>query len=111
MSNTDSATAPAGTDVPAGGPPVFNRSDLIILLGAGLATVLAGVSFYGKLSHILTFVLSAAAIAMLASLVGRCVERLADLPLVGMAYLRVESLLTPPGPWARQRAVPLAPRE
>ena len=40
-----------------------------------------------------------------------CVERLADLPLVGMAYLRVESLLTPPGPWARQRAVPLAPRE
>jgi lysyl-tRNA synthetase class 2 len=41
-----------------------------------------------------------------------CVERLADLPLVGMAYLRVESLLTPPGPWARQRAaVPLAPRD
>jgi lysyl-tRNA synthetase class 2 len=32
-----------------------------------------------------------------------CVERLGDLPLVGMAYLRVESLLTPPGPWARQR--------
>ena len=32
-----------------------------------------------------------------------CVERLADLPLVGVAYLRAESLLTPPGPWARQR--------
>jgi lysyl-tRNA synthetase class 2 len=32
-----------------------------------------------------------------------CVERLADLPLVGLSYLRVESLLTPPGPWARQR--------
>jgi lysyl-tRNA synthetase class 2 len=31
-----------------------------------------------------------------------CVERLADLPLVGVAYLRVESLLTPPGPWARR---------
>jgi len=32
-----------------------------------------------------------------------CVERRADLLLVGLAYLRVESLLTPPGPWARQR--------
>jgi lysyl-tRNA synthetase class 2 len=31
-----------------------------------------------------------------------CVERLADLPLVGVAYLRVESLLTPPGPWAKR---------
>jgi lysyl-tRNA synthetase class 2 len=31
-----------------------------------------------------------------------CVERLGDLPLVGVAYLRVESLLTPPGPWARR---------
>jgi lysyl-tRNA synthetase class 2 len=29
-----------------------------------------------------------------------CVERLADLPLVGLAYLHVESLLVPPGPWA-----------
>jgi hypothetical protein len=28
-------------------------------------------------------------------------ERLSDAPLVGFAYLRVESLLTPPGPWAR----------
>ena len=31
-----------------------------------------------------------------------CVECLSDLPLVGVAYLRVESLLTPPGPWARR---------
>jgi lysyl-tRNA synthetase, class II len=30
-----------------------------------------------------------------------CVERLTDLPLVAVAYLWVESLLTPPGPWAR----------
>ena len=37
-----------------------------------------------------------------------CVERRADLLLVGLAYLRVESLLTPPGPWARQRPVSLA---
>jgi len=32
-----------------------------------------------------------------------CVERLTDLPAVGLAYLHVESLLVPPGPWARPR--------
>jgi lysyl-tRNA synthetase, class II len=31
-----------------------------------------------------------------------CVERLSDLPLVGLAYLHVEQLLTPPGPWAKR---------
>jgi lysyl-tRNA synthetase, class II len=31
-----------------------------------------------------------------------CVERLTDLPLVGLAYLRVEQLLTPPAPWRRR---------
>jgi lysyl-tRNA synthetase, class II len=31
-----------------------------------------------------------------------CVERLADLPLIGFAYLRVEQLLTPPAPWRRR---------
>jgi lysyl-tRNA synthetase, class II len=30
-----------------------------------------------------------------------CVERWADLPASGLAYLHAESLLTPPGPWAR----------
>jgi lysyl-tRNA synthetase, class II len=30
-----------------------------------------------------------------------CLERLSDFPLVGLAYLRAESLLTPPGPWAK----------
>ena len=30
-----------------------------------------------------------------------CVERLTDFPLVGLAYLEAESLLTPPGPWVR----------
>jgi lysylphosphatidylglycerol synthetase-like protein (DUF2156 family) len=28
-----------------------------------------------------------------------CLERMGDLPVVGVAYLRAESLLTPPGPW------------
>lgn len=30
-----------------------------------------------------------------------CVGRLSDLPVVGLAYLHAESLLTPPGPWVR----------
>ena len=30
-----------------------------------------------------------------------CIERLSDFPLVGLAYLHAESLLTPPGPWAK----------
>jgi lysyl-tRNA synthetase class 2 len=33
-----------------------------------------------------------------------CVERIADLPLVGLAYLRLESLLVPPGPWTARRS-------
>jgi len=32
-----------------------------------------------------------------------CVERFGDLPAVGLAYLHAESLLVPPGPWARRR--------
>ena len=32
-----------------------------------------------------------------------CVERLTDLPAVGLAYLHVESLLVPPGPWTKRR--------
>ena len=31
-----------------------------------------------------------------------CVERLTDLPRVGLAYLHVEQLLVPPGPWSRR---------
>jgi lysyl-tRNA synthetase class 2 len=30
-----------------------------------------------------------------------CFERWSDLPLAGIAYLHAESLLTPPGPWAK----------
>jgi lysyl-tRNA synthetase class 2 len=32
-----------------------------------------------------------------------CVERLTDLPAVGLAYLHAESLLVPPGLWTRRR--------
>ena len=31
-----------------------------------------------------------------------CFERWTDAPLVGLAYLHVEQLLTPPGPWVRE---------
>jgi len=34
-----------------------------------------------------------------------CVEKLTDLPLVGLAYLHVEQLLVPPGKWARRERV------
>src|SRR3954454_932636 len=34
-----------------------------------------------------------------------CVERLSDLPLVGLAYLHLEQLLVPPGPWSRRERV------
>jgi lysyl-tRNA synthetase class 2 len=34
-----------------------------------------------------------------------CVEKLTDLPLVGLAYLHVEQLLVPPGPWTRRERV------
>jgi lysyl-tRNA synthetase, class II len=34
-----------------------------------------------------------------------CVERLGDVPLVALSYLLVESLLTPPGPWAKRPPV------
>jgi lysyl-tRNA synthetase class 2 len=32
-----------------------------------------------------------------------CFERWSDLPLAGLAYLQAESLLTPPGPWAKTK--------
>jgi lysyl-tRNA synthetase class 2 len=34
-----------------------------------------------------------------------CVEKISDLAVVGLAYLRVEQLLTPPRPFARKRVV------
>jgi lysyl-tRNA synthetase, class II len=34
-----------------------------------------------------------------------CVEKLTDLPLVGLAYLHVEQLLVPPGRWTRRERV------
>lgn len=56
----------------------LNRSDLVILLGGGLAIVAAGVTRYVHVPTLLAFVCSAIAVALLAALVGRSVEQLGD---------------------------------
>jgi len=58
--------------------PVLIRSDRIILGGAAALCVLAGVAHYGHWSSVVAFVVSAGAVAVLASLVGRSVEQLGD---------------------------------
>jgi Ca2+:H+ antiporter len=54
------------------------RSDLIILIGAAAAIVLAGLTRYSGGGSVLAFVCAAAAVALLAALVGRSVEQLGD---------------------------------
>jgi Ca2+:H+ antiporter len=59
-------------------PPGLHRSDRALLAGCVVAVVLAGAAHYGGLPAVPTFVLSAAAVAGLAALVGRSVEQLGD---------------------------------
>jgi Ca2+:H+ antiporter len=54
------------------------RSDLIVLGLAGALVVLAGVAHYGDWTAVVAFVVAAAAVCLLASLVGRSVEQLGD---------------------------------
>jgi len=65
------------TAAPAPGP-VLNRSDLVVLGLAGALVALAGVAHYGGWTAVAAFVVSAAAVCLLASLVGRSVEQLGD---------------------------------
>jgi Ca2+:H+ antiporter len=58
--------------------PVLIRSDKVILGGAAALCVLAGLAHYGSWNSVVAFVESAAAVAVLASLVGRSVEQLGD---------------------------------
>jgi Ca2+:H+ antiporter len=58
--------------------PVLVTSDKVILGGSAALCVLAGLAHYGSWNSVLTFVVSAAAVAMLASLVGLSVEQLGD---------------------------------
>jgi Ca2+:H+ antiporter len=57
---------------------VFSRRDKILLSLAGGTTVLAGVLHYASSSEVLNFVIAGAALAVLASLVGRSVDALGE---------------------------------
>jgi len=59
-------------------PAMFIRSDKVILAGSLAAIVAAGTAHYAGLNSVLAFVVSAAAVCLLASLVGRAVEQLGD---------------------------------
>jgi Ca2+:H+ antiporter len=58
--------------------PVLVGSDKVILGGSAALCVLAGVAHYAEWPSVLAFVVSAGAVAVLASLVGRSVEQLGD---------------------------------
>ncbi|UDY24379.1 calcium/proton exchanger [Nocardioides sp. Kera G14] len=58
--------------------PTFIRSDLILLGVGGLAVLLAGLSHYLDWGDAVSFLLSAVAVTVLASLVGRSVDQLGD---------------------------------
>jgi len=61
-----------------GASPVLIRSDKVVL-GGGLAfVVIAGLAHYAGWNSVLAFVVSAVAVCLLASLVGRSVEQLGD---------------------------------
>jgi Ca2+:H+ antiporter len=57
---------------------MFIRSDYIVLGGGAAAVVLAAITRYAGAGNVLPFVCSAAAVTLLASLVGRSVEQLGD---------------------------------
>jgi Ca2+:H+ antiporter len=56
----------------------FTRSDLVVLGGSAVGVIAAGVSRYAGAPSVLAFVVSALAVALLASVVGRSVEQLGD---------------------------------
>lgn len=56
----------------------FVRSDLVLLTGAAASVALAAVTRYAVGGDVVAFVCSAAAVALLASVVGRSVEQLGD---------------------------------
>ena len=57
---------------------VLSRSDRIVLGVAAVLCVVAGLAHYGGWNDIVAFLVSAGAVAVLASLVGRSVEQLGD---------------------------------
>jgi Ca2+:H+ antiporter len=59
-------------------PLTLSRSDKMILGGSAAGILISGLAHYLHVNSVIAFVLSAAAIAVLAAFVGRCVERLGD---------------------------------
>ena len=59
-------------------PRTFVRSDLLIIGGGAVAVALAGLTRFAGGGVVLTFLCAAAAVTLLASLVGRSVEQLGD---------------------------------
>jgi Ca2+:H+ antiporter len=58
--------------------PALVTSDKVVLGGGAALSVLAGVADYGHWNAVLAFVVSAGAVCLLASVVGRSVEQLGD---------------------------------
>ncbi|MGC4112825.1 MAG: calcium/proton exchanger [Nocardioides sp.] len=65
------------TGTPHPGPTLV-ASDKVVLGGGAALTVMAGVADYGHWNSVVAFVVSAAAVCLLASVVGRSVEQLGD---------------------------------
>src|SRR6476469_7270438 len=57
---------------------MLTRSDLVVLIGSAVAVALAGLTRFTNTGAIVPFVVAGAAVALLASLVGRSVEQLGD---------------------------------
>src|SRR5690349_2285265 len=62
----------------SGASPVLIRSDKVVLVGGAVLVVLAGIAHYGGWNSVVAFLVSAAAVTLLATLVGRSVEQLGD---------------------------------
>jgi Ca2+:H+ antiporter len=75
---TQTSTDSGATTGPQVASPVLNRADLAILAGCAISIALAGVTRYAHVNSIVAFLCSAVAVALLAALVGRCVDQLGD---------------------------------
>jgi len=58
--------------------PTFVTSDKVVLGGGAVLTMLAGIADYGHWGSVVAFLISAAAVCLLAAVVGRSVEQLGD---------------------------------
>jgi Ca2+:H+ antiporter len=77
VSETVAEAPPAGS-APAGGTPILNRSDVVILAATAIFIAASGITNAAHSGAVLAFGCSAVAVALLASLVGRSVEQLGD---------------------------------